>query len=78
MSRQVRTRTADQCRSHHQKMMKYHRDIPNIIAHVQSLLDPSDQQADRPTHVKVEEGTRLKIEEEGMFKIEQGTSMNHI
>jgi hypothetical protein len=39
MSAAVKTRSADQCRSHHQKMIKYHRDIPNIITHIQSLLN---------------------------------------
>jgi hypothetical protein len=34
MSKAIGTRSADQCRSHHQKMIKYHTDIPTIIAHV--------------------------------------------
>jgi hypothetical protein len=38
MSEAIRTRSADQCRSHHQKMVKYHRDIPNIIAHIRELV----------------------------------------
>ena len=37
MSKYVGTRSSDQCRSHHQKMMKYHRSIPNIIAHIREL-----------------------------------------
>jgi hypothetical protein len=37
MSKAIHTRSADQCRSHHQKMIKYHGDIPNIIAHVAAL-----------------------------------------
>ena len=31
MSMWIKTRSPDQCRSHHQKMMKYHSDIPTII-----------------------------------------------
>ena len=31
MSQQVRTRTADQCRSHHQKILKYHRSLRDIV-----------------------------------------------
>lgn len=38
MSKAVMTRSADQCRSHHQKMCKYHLDVPNIIAHISRLL----------------------------------------
>lgn len=37
MSKAIKSRSADQCRSHHQKMMKYHEDIPNIIRHILSL-----------------------------------------
>ena len=39
ISQAVGTRTPDQCRSHHQKMMKWHRSIKGIITHVQSLPD---------------------------------------
>ena len=39
MSRVVKTRSSDQCRSHHQKMMKHHRSIPLIIEHVTHLLE---------------------------------------
>jgi hypothetical protein len=31
MAQQVRTRTADQCRSHHQKILKYHRSLQDIV-----------------------------------------------
>lgn len=34
MSIAVGSRSPDQCRSHHQKMMKYHGDIPSIIDHI--------------------------------------------
>jgi hypothetical protein len=37
MSAAVGTRSPDQCRSHHQKMVKYHQDIPKIIQHIRSL-----------------------------------------
>lgn len=33
MSQQVKTRSADQCRSHHQKVLKYHHSIEEIIQH---------------------------------------------
>jgi hypothetical protein len=38
MSLWVKTRSPDQCRSHHQKMMKYHQDIPSIIAYIRTCL----------------------------------------
>lgn len=31
MSHLVKTRTADQCRSHHQKILKYHGTIDDVI-----------------------------------------------
>jgi len=37
MSKFIKTRSGEQCRSHHQKMMKYHDDIPSIIAYVKTL-----------------------------------------
>jgi phosphatidylserine/phosphatidylglycerophosphate/cardiolipin synthase-like enzyme len=37
MSQAVGTRSPDQCRSHHQKMMQYHKDITNIVVHIQGL-----------------------------------------
>jgi hypothetical protein len=37
MSRAVKSRSSDQCRSHHQKMMKFHKDIPSIIDYIQGL-----------------------------------------
>lgn len=37
MSRAVVTRSPDQCRSHHQKMMKYHHSLSNIVTYIQGL-----------------------------------------
>jgi hypothetical protein len=37
MSKLIVTRNPDQCRSHHQKMMKYHNSIPEIISHITTL-----------------------------------------
>jgi hypothetical protein len=31
MSKLVRTRTADQCRSHHQKILLYHKSLEEIV-----------------------------------------------
>jgi len=38
MSRAVQTRTAEQCRSHHQKMLKYHRSNEEIIEFIGDLM----------------------------------------
>jgi hypothetical protein len=38
MSRSVRTRTADQCRSHHQKILKYHNSLKDIIQYYKQNL----------------------------------------
>ena len=37
ISRHVKTRSSDQCRSHHQKMVKYHGDIHSIVEHIDNL-----------------------------------------
>jgi hypothetical protein len=58
MSLWVKTRSPDQCRSHHQKMMKYHSDIPTIIAHISSCMQP------RTGQVKMEH-EEVKMEWEG-------------
>lgn len=34
MSQTVKSRSAHQCGSHHQKMMKHHHDIPSIIKYI--------------------------------------------
>jgi hypothetical protein len=39
MSAHVGTRSPDQCRSHHQKMMKHHPNIPSIVSHIRSLAE---------------------------------------
>lgn len=38
MSRHVRTRTPDQCRSHHQKVLKSHNGLSALIANYRFLL----------------------------------------
>ena len=56
MSQAIKTRSADQCRSHHQKMIKYHRDIPNIIEYIKGLRtsDTNSYTADDNLQVKIE------------------------
>ena len=53
MSKVVKTRSADQCRSHHQKMMKYHGSIPSIIRHVQNLRKLELDLVDRNEHSSI-------------------------
>jgi hypothetical protein len=38
MSKVILTRTADQCRSHHQKVVKYHDSIDSIINYFKKLM----------------------------------------
>ena len=33
MAKQIKSRTSDQCRSHHHKLMEYYHSIENIILH---------------------------------------------
>lgn len=35
MSQQIKTRSPDQCRSHHQKMIKYHASLDGIIDNIE-------------------------------------------
>lgn len=44
MSQHVKTRSPLQCRSHHQKMMKFHKDIPHIVEHLSKLQAPQGQE----------------------------------
>lgn len=37
MSTFIGSRSPDQCWSHHQKMIKFHRDIPSIIKYIRGL-----------------------------------------
>ena len=43
MAMTVGSRKADQCRSHHQKMIKYHGSIDSIISYVHDLAELSKQ-----------------------------------
>lgn len=42
MSQLVRSRTADQCRSHHQKILKYHNNLNEIIRYYSQEVFPFD------------------------------------
>lgn len=64
MSNFVGTRSPDQCRSHHQKMMKYHHNIPHIIRHVQGLLQTQEnlaQPQSPPTFQETEQPQPLEL-----------------
>ena len=76
MSKWVKTRTPDQCRSHHQKTMKYHHTIDETInfftniptsifinnqSIVHPLLNPEDVNTSEGIKVEVQ-GSRAKIE----------------
>ena len=37
ISQHVKTRTPSQCRSHHQKMLKYYKDLRSIIAYIEEM-----------------------------------------
>jgi hypothetical protein len=43
MSKVILTRSPDQCRSHHQKMIKHHNSIPEIVDHILMVLDQSGE-----------------------------------
>jgi hypothetical protein len=42
MSQLVKSRTADQCRSHHQKILKYHNSLNEIIRYYSQEVFPFD------------------------------------
>ena len=42
----IKSRSPDQCRSHHQKMVKYHSNIQGIITHVHLLKDMHGEAAE--------------------------------
>lgn len=55
MSQAVRTRSPDQCRSHHQKMMKFHHDIPSIVEHIRTIRTPDPPSPSPQQRIKIEE-----------------------
>jgi hypothetical protein len=64
MSKLITSRNPDQCRSHHQKMIKYHNSIPEIIAHISDLekANHSNCLSDdifHPTKMETESSTPL-------------------
>jgi hypothetical protein len=79
MSLWVKTRSPDQCRSHHQKMMKYHSDIPTIITHIRKCMEDSkmgvavkmEHEEVKMEEAAVEGGVVVKVEEE-----KEGVSSN--
>jgi len=52
MSKFIKTRSGEQCRSHHQKMMKYHNDIPSIISYVNALIQTKIINSNEPINFK--------------------------
>ena len=46
MSRVVGTRSADQCRSHHQKILKYHTSLQHIVSSYKRRFSRREQEAD--------------------------------
>ena len=55
MSKMVETRSADQCRSHHQKIMKYHNTIEEAIVNFSKKLNLKHMEAPETPQVKLEE-----------------------
>lgn len=66
MSEHVKTRSPLQCRSHHQKMMKFHKDIPHIIEHLSKLEDGRKYEEEGKGKEELQDLTeRLRCEDEG-------------
>ena len=42
MSKVIKDRNPDQCRSNHQKMMKFHKNLEGIIQNLKTRLNKSD------------------------------------
>lgn len=61
MSKNVRTRVPEQCRSHHQKMMELHRSLDEIIRFFRKEVFPLDQEE---IHEEKQVKTEAKQEEE--------------
>ena len=55
MSETIKTRSPDQCRSHHQKMMKFHHDIPSIVEYIRSIRANEAASHSSQQHIKIEE-----------------------
>ena len=59
MSSAVSTRSPDQCRSHHQKMIKYHGSIPGIIQHIQGQSEAGKAASESVEEIGEEEDLQL-------------------
>jgi hypothetical protein len=53
MSKIIKTRTADQCRSHHQKVIKYHKTLESILQSYSVFLRNNDFSAASPNGSKM-------------------------
>jgi len=56
MSKFIGTRSPDQCRSHHQKTMKYHHTIDGVInffGNLSTSIDNSQQQLEPPQEILI-------------------------
>lgn len=71
MSKYLGTRSHEQCRSHHQKMIKNYRSIDGIISHFQTRQNPTSFQEDpstSPTASPLDEQP-LPFPEESLFNL---------
>lgn len=57
MSYLVKTRTADQCRSHHQKMLKYHGNITQILERYRKIMNFGEEDRVTDENKKIEKKT---------------------
>jgi hypothetical protein len=70
MSKAVKTRSPDQCRSHHQKMMKYHHTISGIVQYIRKFKvpDTAANYHSKMSQVKIEDPENLnRINDKRLF-----------
>lgn len=74
ISQEVGTRSSDQCRSHHQKMIKYHTSIEGVIAHVhllQSMHADESEMGEGNLPLRIRKKVSRSETEEQMCKVEE-------
>lgn len=61
MSQVIKSRTADQCRSHHQKIINYHESVERIISYYKNLLERGAPKADEMKQIPTTSNDEEKV-----------------
>jgi hypothetical protein len=69
MSKALRTRVPEQCRSHHQKMIELHSSLPELIRFYREEVFPLGN--DHPTHKAAKTAKTTHDSQERLYRVER-------